>query len=92
MQVDVRRVIAALALAGATLRFVNRQEDEPEGWPLLMILDQEIWMDIRRFASLHDSGSTYAEITRECGVDHRTVKKYLAAGATRVPPRGWVFP
>ena len=45
-------------------------------------------MDIRRFASLHDSGTTYAEIARECGVDYRTVKKYLAAGATRVPPRG----
>ncbi len=45
-------------------------------------------MDIRRFASLHDSGTTYAEIARECGVDYRTVKKYLAAGATRVKPRG----
>jgi transposase len=53
-----------------------------------MILDQGIWMDIRRFASLQDSGTTYAEIARECGVDYRTARKYLAAGATRVPPRG----
>lgn len=45
-------------------------------------------MDIRRFASLHESGTTYADIARECGVDYRTVKKYLAAGATAVPPRG----
>ncbi len=43
-------------------------------------------MDIRRFASLHHSGTTYAEIARECGVDYRTVKKDLAAGATRVRP------
>ena len=45
-------------------------------------------MDIRRFKSLHDAGITYAEIARECGVDYRTVEKYLAAGATTVPPRG----
>ena len=73
---------------GATLRFVNDQEDEPEGWPLLMILDQEIWMDIRRFKALLESGTTYAEIDRECGVDYRTVKKYLAADAPAVPPAG----
>lgn len=45
-------------------------------------------MDIRRFKALHESGTTYADIARECGVDYRTVKKYLAAGATSVPPRG----
>ena len=45
-------------------------------------------MDIRRFKSLRESGTSYAEIARECGVDYRTVKKYLAAGATTVPPRG----
>ena len=38
-------------------------------------------MDIRRFKALHESGTTYAEIGRECGVDYRTVKKYLAADA-----------
>jgi transposase len=46
-----------------------------------MILDQEIWMDIRRFKALHESGTTYAEIGREFGVNYRTVKKYLAADA-----------
>jgi len=75
-------------VGGATLRFVNDEEDEPEGWLLLMILHEEIWMDIRRFASLRESGTTYADIARECGVDYRTVKKYLAAGARNVPPVG----
>ncbi|MBU6244154.1 MAG: hypothetical protein KGP12_02955 [Actinomycetales bacterium] len=45
-----------------------------------MILDEEIWTDIRRLKSLRESGTSYAEIARECGVDYRTVKKYLAAG------------
>jgi transposase len=53
-----------------------------------MILDQEIWMDIRRFKALHECGTTYAEIGREYGVDYRTVKKYLAADAPSVPPAG----
>jgi transposase len=52
-----------------------------------MILDEESWMDIRRFKSLHESGATLAEIARECGVDWRTVKKYLAPDAGPVPPR-----
>ena len=43
-------------------------------------------MNIRRFRSLRAAGSTYAEIARECGVDPRTVKKYLAADAPSVPP------
>lgn len=73
---------------GATLRFVNDQVDKPEGWSLLMNLDQEIRMNIRRFKDLHESGTTYAEIARECGVDERTVKKYLAADAAVVPPAG----
>lgn len=46
-------------------------------------------MDIRRFKALFESGTTtYAEIARECGVDARTVKKYLAADAPVVPPAG----
>ena len=44
-------------------------------------------MNIRRFRVLHETGSTYAEIARECGVDPRTVKKYLAADADVAPPR-----
>ena len=45
-------------------------------------------MNIRRFRALHAAGATYAEIARECGVDWRTVKKYLAEDATSVPPVG----
>ena len=43
-------------------------------------------MNIRRYRSLHAAGATYAEIARECGVDWRTVKKYLAADAPSAPP------
>ena len=52
-----------------------------------MILSPEDWMNIRRFRVLHETGSSYAEIARECGVDPRTVKKYLQAGADVAPPR-----
>ena len=52
-----------------------------------MILDQEIWMDIRRFKRLHEAGAvTYEEIARECAVDHRSVKRYPAADAPSAPP------
>ena len=44
-------------------------------------------MNIRRFRVLHQTGSSYAEIGRECGVDPRTVKKYLQADADVAPPR-----
>ncbi|HEV8056263.1 MAG TPA: IS21 family transposase [Nocardioidaceae bacterium] len=53
---------------------------------LFMILDSESWMNIRRFRVLHAAGATYAEIARECGVDWRTVSKYLAEDAPSVPP------
>jgi transposase len=53
-----------------------------------MILDQETWMNVRRFRSLHAAGASYAEIGRECGCDWRTVKKYLAEDAEPVPPTG----
>jgi transposase len=53
-----------------------------------MILDQETWMNVRRFRSLHAAGATYAEIARECGCDWRTVRKYLAEDAPSVPPAG----
>ncbi|WP_156523506.1 hypothetical protein [Dietzia sp. 111N12-1] len=51
-----------------------------------MILDQESWMNIRRFKQLHATGMTYAEIGRECGCDWRTVRKYLAEDAPTAPP------
>jgi hypothetical protein len=53
-----------------------------------MILDAESWMNIRRFRALRAAGPTYAEIAAEVGCDWRTVKKYLAADASAVPPRG----
>lgn len=43
-------------------------------------------MNIRRFRALHAAGATYAEIARDCGVDWRTVRKYLAEDAPSVPP------
>lgn len=52
-----------------------------------MILSPEDWMNIRRFRVLHETGSSYAEIGRECGVDPRTVKKYLQADADVAPSR-----
>src|SRR4051794_22658494 len=52
-----------------------------------MILDAESWMNIRRFRALHEAGASYAEIARECGVDWRTVKKYLVQEGIALPPR-----
>ena len=37
-------------------------------------------MNVRRFRALHAAGASYAEIARACGVDWRTVRKYLAEG------------
>jgi transposase len=59
----------------------------PKG-ALLMILDTESWMNIRRFRALHAAGATFAEIGRECGCDWRTVRKYLAEDVASVPPAG----
>ena len=70
-------------LSWVTLRFVHRQADHPK-CDLLMILDTESWMNIRRFRTLHAAGATFAEIGREW----RTVRKYLAENAVSVPPAG----
>lgn len=43
-------------------------------------------MNIRCFRALHEVGATYAEIGRECGVDWRTVRKYLGQDGPSVPP------
>lgn len=54
-----------------------------------MILDQEKWMDFRRFKPLHEAGAvTYADIAQECEVDWRTVKRHLADDAPVSPPEG----
>jgi len=52
-----------------------------------MILDLESWMNIRRFRVLHEAGASYSEIARECQVDWRTVKRYLAEDGVVVLPR-----
>lgn len=44
-------------------------------------------MNIRRFRVLHEAGASYVEIGRECGVDWRTVRKYLHADSPVMPPR-----
>lgn len=44
-------------------------------------------MDLRRFRALHEAGATYKEIAEACGVDWRTVKKYLRSDAPATPPR-----
>ena len=58
----------------------------PEGDPL-MILDEESWMNVRRFRALHERGTPLAEIARECRCDWRTVKKYLAQDGLVGPPK-----
>jgi transposase len=52
-----------------------------------MILDSESWMNIRRFRVLHEAGASYVEIARECGVDWRTVRKYVTEDGVALPPR-----
>ena len=47
-------------------------------------------MNIRRFRVLHEVGSSYTKIARECGADPRTVKKYLEADADVAPPGAFV--
>jgi transposase len=54
---------------------------------MLMILDAESWMNVRRFKVLHEAGASFAEIARECGCDWRTVRKYLAEDGVVGPPR-----
>ena len=53
---------------------------------MLVILDPEQWMDLRRFRALHEAGVPIAEIARETGHDWKTVKKYLADDAPGFPP------
>jgi transposase len=52
-----------------------------------MILDSESWMNIRRFRVLHENGASYVEIARECGVDWRTVRKYVTEDGVALPPQ-----
>src|SRR5438552_14670721 len=52
-----------------------------------MIVDQETWMNVRRFRPLHEAGASYAQIAAECGCEWRTVKKYLEMEGVALPPR-----
>ncbi|WP_425461233.1 IS21 family transposase [Kitasatospora atroaurantiaca] len=45
-------------------------------------------MELRRFRGLHESGAmSLSEISKETGLNRRTVRKYLAAQAPIAPPR-----
>jgi len=44
-------------------------------------------MNLRQFRKLKDSGASLAAIARETGCDYRTVKKYLDASASALPPQ-----
>jgi hypothetical protein len=54
---------------------------------MLMILEPEHWMELRRFRALHQAGVSISEIARQTGHDWKTVKKYLAPDAPGRPPR-----
>jgi transposase len=49
-------------------------------------LEEQRWLDLRRFRALHEAGASVSEIARETGLNWRTVKKYLAADAVEVTP------
>lgn len=51
-------------------------------------LDEQRWLDVRRFRALYEAGASVSEIARETGLNWRTVKKYLATeGADLTPPK-----
>ncbi|TWE21744.1 transposase [Kitasatospora atroaurantiaca] len=53
-----------------------------------MVLDPHRWLELRRFRGLHESGAmSLSEISKETGLNRRTVRKYLAAQAPIAPPR-----
>lgn len=55
-------------------------------------LDEQRWLDVRRFRALHEAGASVSEIARETGLNWRTVKKYLAGDTGEVPPRRKIRP
>ncbi|GGL12015.1 IS21 family transposase [Mangrovihabitans endophyticus] len=55
-------------------------------------LDEQRWLDVRRFRTLHEAGASVSEIARETGLNWRTVKKYLASEGGEAPPRRKVRP
>jgi transposase len=52
----------------------------------MVALDEQRWLDVRRFRALHEAGASVSEIARETGLNWRTVKKYLTAGGADLTP------
>ncbi|MGW5063964.1 IS21 family transposase [Streptomyces sp. NPDC004096] len=53
-----------------------------------MVLDPQRWLELRRFRGLLESGAmSLSEISRETGLDRKTVRKYLSAPGPATPPR-----
>ncbi|MFF3620733.1 IS21 family transposase, partial [Streptomyces sp. NPDC002467] len=53
-----------------------------------MVLDPQRWLELRRFRGLLESGAmSLSEISRETGLDRKTVRKYLSASGPATPPR-----
>jgi transposase len=55
-------------------------------WGLLVVLEAERWLELRRFRALRASGASLSEIARETGLNWRTVKKYLEEDGPVAPP------
>lgn len=77
----VRLGILAMKLIIFRIAGGQAAKDDP-----FMILDPESWMRIRRLRALHEACATYKEIADACGVDWRTVQKYLTEPAGATPP------
>lgn len=53
-----------------------------------MVLDQHRWLELRRFRGLVETGAmSLSEVSKETGLNRRTVRKYLSAEAPIAPPR-----
>ncbi len=53
-----------------------------------MVLDPHRWLELRRFRGLYESGAmSLREISKETGLNRRTVGKYLSSEAPVAPPR-----
>ncbi|MET7666423.1 IS21 family transposase [Streptomyces sp. NPDC005463] len=53
-----------------------------------MVLDPHRWLELRRFRGLYESGAmSLRQITKETGLNRRTVAKYLAGPAPIAPPQ-----
>ncbi len=53
-----------------------------------MVLDPHRWLELRRFRGLLESGAmSLSEISKETGLNRRTVRKYLTEQAPIAPPQ-----